>query len=104
MKEDTSPAKKLSLNASLMQAWHTVARYSTLWFVLLLVAVYGFVLFRIQAAQTASPTESEQSSQLQATATPHIDPHIVEQMHSLQDHSVNVKTLFDQARSNPFNE
>jgi len=104
MKEETLPTKKPSASASLLRIWHTLARYTTLWFALLLVAVYGFVLFRIQAAQSATPSTDDVSSQLQATTTPHVDPQVVSQMQSLQDHSVNVKTLFDQARDNPFKE
>ena len=104
MKEEATPTKKPSLNAQLMGIMHVLGRYMTLWFVLLLLVVYGFVLFQIQGAQSAQPTEGEIASQLQSIATPHVDPNVVQQMQNLQDHSVNVRTLFDQARSNPFQE
>ncbi len=104
MSQDAATTPKVSIVSSLTKVGQTLQRYMTLWFVLLLVLVYGFVLYRIQAAQSAQPTDTEISSQLQATPAPHVDPKVVEQMQSLQDHSVNVKTLFDEARSNPFKE
>ena len=87
-----------------MRVVRLLGRYATLWFALLLAVVYGFVLYRIQAAEAAQPTQTQISSQLESISTPHIDPSVVQQMLSLQDHSVNVKTLFDEARQNPFQE
>ena len=103
--EQNSQAKpKQSISSQLAAFAKTLGRYTTLWFALLLAIVYGFVLYRIQTAQSAQPTDSERSSQIQSTVTPHVNQDVVDQMQSLQDHSVNVRTLFDQARSNPFNE
>jgi len=104
MKDETTTKPKQSLTSQLAQVGRVLRRYTVLWFVLLLTIVYGFVLVRIQMAQSVQPSSDEVASQLQATATPHVDPHIVDQMLSLQDHSQNVRTLFDQARDNPFKE
>jgi len=101
---DTDAKPKKSIRDTLAPIGAAIKRYMVLWFVILLAAVYGFVVYRIQAAATAEPSDSEISAKVQATSTPHIDQAVVDQMQSLQDHSVNVKTLFDQARSNPFQE
>lgn len=98
------PANKKSLSESLHMILQRLLQYSVVLFLLFLVAVYGFVAFRIYQAGAAEPTEGAINSGTQQTATPHIDPKVVSQMESLQDRSVNVKTLFDQARSNPFGE
>lgn len=101
---DTPAKPKVSLRSSLAPAGLFIKSYMLLWFVILLAAVYGFVLYNIQAAVTAEPSQTAIDAKVQSTATPHVDPEVVQQMQSLQDHSVNVQTLFDQARSNPFQE
>lgn len=104
MKDDASPTKKPSLTTSLIQIGHKLQRFMVLWFVVLLAGVYGFVIFRIQSAETIQQNPNDVASQLRAVSTPHVDQKVVDQMLSLQDHSVNVKTLFDKARRNPFQE
>lgn len=101
---DTPNKPKQSLRSSLAPIGAMLRRYIAVWFILLLVVVYGFVLYNIQAAVTAEPSQDSIDTEVHSTATPHVDPTVVQQMQSLQDHSVNVQTLFDQARSNPFQE
>ncbi len=103
MKDNTSAAKP-SLTDQLRGVGQMLARYVVLWFVLLLVVVYGYVAFRVVMAHEARPNEADVSAEVQATATPHIDQQSIAQLQSLQDHNVNVQTLFDAARSNPFKE
>ena len=101
---DTPDKPKQSLGSQLAPIVAFFTRYLVLWFVLLLAAVYGFVLYNIQASVTAEPSQDSIDAKVQSTSTPHVDSKVVQQMQSLQDHSVNVQTLFDQARSNPFQE
>ncbi len=77
-------------------------RYSLLSFVLLIGLIYGFLLFRINTLSGQQPSEVAISQQIKAAKIPQIDKAVVKQLESLQDNSVNVKTLFNQARSNPF--
>jgi len=81
---------------------HLVSRYTIILFFLLLVAVYGFVLLKINSLSNAQPNNSAVSSQAQTVAIPHIDPNVVKQIQNLQDNSVSVQALFNQARTNPF--
>lgn len=99
-----SAKSKKSLSSSLIPVITALKRYIAIWFILLVAAVYGYVLFNIQMAVTAEPSQDTIDAQVRSSTTPHIDPSVVNQMQSLQDHSVNVQTLFDQARSNPFQE
>jgi hypothetical protein len=97
--------KKLSLSRladTVTAQLAPVRRYSLLVFLVIVAALYGFVVFRINTLSTAEPSTDAVDSQVKAAKVPHIDPKIVEQLQSLQDHSVSVQTLFDQARSNPF--
>ena len=98
---------KIDPNAIKLQVYKILAqlrKYSPVLFLLLLAAVYGFVLFRASQLISAQPSDSDVSSQTQSAVTPHVDPAAVDQLQALQDNSVSVKSLFDQARSNPFQE
>jgi hypothetical protein len=77
-------------------------RYSFLIFLIFVAAVYGFILYRISSLDSQQPSTDAVSSQVKAAQIPHINQSVVEQLQSLQDNSVSVKTLFNQARSNPF--
>lgn len=81
-----------------------LSRFSIWFFVLLLSAVYGLVMFKIITLSTAQPDDSEVASQVKAAAVPHVDPTALKQIQDLQDNSVSVQTLFNQTRSNPFQE
>lgn len=77
-------------------------RYAVVLFLLFVALVYGFLMLRIQSMQSVQPSNSPAPGTV--VATPHIDPKVVDQLQKLQDNSVSVKSLFDQARSNPFQE
>ena len=79
-----------------------IRRYGFLIFLVFVVALYGFVLLRISSLSNSQPTAEAVSSQVKAAQIPHIDQSLVDQLQSLQDNSVNVKSLFNQARNNPF--
>lgn len=102
-KPKASKTTREALMASLHKALAAAKRYAALIFFILLACVYGFVLLRINALSDV-PASSSTSSDVTVAPTPHIDQSVVKQLESLQDNSVSVKALFDQARSNPFQE
>jgi len=71
-------------------------------FLLLVIGVYGFIAWRISVLQQAQPSLDTVSSKLQAST--HIDQATITKIKQLQDNSVNVKALFNNARNNPFQE
>lgn len=77
-------------------------RYSFTLFIVFVVCLYGFLLFRVNNLSNAQPKTEDVNKQVNAAAIPHIDQAVVKQLQSLQDNSVSVQSLFDQARSNPF--
>ena len=93
-----------TLQTALVAFLKVCSQYAVVWFLLFLAGIYGFVLFQINAANSAQPSDASVTTQEQAVAAPHIDQAVVEQVLTLQDHSVNVRTLFEQARKNPFSE
>ena len=79
-----------------------VSRYAIILFFVLLVAIYGFVLLKINSLSNAQPSGTAVTSQAKTVAIPQIDPTVVKQIQNLQDNSVSVQALFNQARTNPF--
>jgi hypothetical protein len=79
-----------------------VLKYKVLIFVLFIALVYGFVWIKINGYNNAQPSTQQVDSQVQAAALPHIDQKVLKQIQSLQDNSVSVQALFNQARNNPF--
>ncbi|HVV66911.1 MAG TPA: hypothetical protein VHB72_02465 [Candidatus Saccharimonadales bacterium] len=77
-------------------------RYSFIIFLIFIACVYGFIIMRINDLNNAQPSPDAVSSQVKADRIPRIDQNVVQQLQSLQDNSVNVQALFNQARNNPF--
>jgi hypothetical protein len=97
--------KKLDVRALLDKAMarlQIVRRYSFVIFVVFVAGLYSFVLFQISNLNNTQPTADAVSAQVKAAQIPRIDPALLSQLQSLQDNSVNVQALFNQARNNPF--
>jgi len=79
-------------------------RYQTIVFIILLALIYGFLVFRINTLSSQQPSDADIALQQTASKSPHIDQTVVDKIQQLQDNSVQVKTLFSNARKNPFSE
>jgi hypothetical protein len=79
-----------------------LSRYSAILFFLLITSVYSFVVLRINTLVNTQPSQSDIDAQSKTSSVPRVDPKVAEQLQKLQDNSVNVQTLFNQARNNPF--
>lgn len=103
-------SKDINLNISfkelpqqLGRLGHKFTRIAPLTFVLFVAAIYGFLLVQITSLSNVQPDTTEISTEI-AKLSPHIDEKSASQLQSLEDNSVNVQTLFNQARNNPFGE
>ncbi len=81
-----------------------VKKYKKFLFSMLVLGLVGFLIFRINQLATAEPSEAMIEEKLQAVARPKLDQAVVDRIQQLQDQNVEVKSLFDQARNNPFDE
>lgn len=93
-----------SVPAKLGDLLNKFKRYEVILFVVLVAGVYSFLVLRINNLQNAQPNTVSGTEKVTTAATPRIDPKLVQQLQQLQDNSVSVKSLFDEARSNPFQE
>lgn len=97
--------KKKTFNKDTLYHYLTVARkYAALIMLLFLVGIYGFLAWRILSLMQAEPDQADISAQLKTVGVPKVDQSVIDKMQRLENNSVPVKTLFDQARSNPFSE
>lgn len=78
--------------------------YTALLFCVFIAILYGFVVYRVQVLNASEPDPTDVTKQSQTASVPHIDPKVLNQLQQLQDNSVTVQTLFNDGRSNPFQE
>jgi predicted negative regulator of RcsB-dependent stress response len=83
---------------------HLLRKNATIVFCLFLVGIYGFLSWRILTLLSAQPDPIAISAELETVGVPKVDQTVVSKMKQLEDNSVSVQTLFDEARSNPFQE
>ena len=90
------------LSAQLKGASKKIVAYRVFIFFLVAAGLYGYILWRINTLSNQPPSQGDVAAK--TAPQPHIDPDTLEKIQSLQDNSVNVQTLFDSARQNPFHE
>ena len=71
---------------------------------LLFAGAYGFLVLQINTLSNPVVDESAVTAGAQASPAPRIDAEAIKQLQSLKDNSVNVQTLFQPVRGNPFQE
>lgn len=85
----------------LMAVGQTYVKFIFFVFVSLLAA---FLIFQINHFSGVEPSEDEVSEKLQTIQRPHIDENSLQKIQQLQDQNVQVQSLFEQTRENPFSE
>lgn len=78
--------------------------YLSLIFIVLLLGMYSFLVFRINNLVSSEPSDEAVSEKLQTVTRPKIDQAAIDKIQQLQDNSTDVQTLFKAARDNPFQE
>ncbi len=93
-----------NLSEKLANTLQKIKRYTPVLFCLFVALLYGFLVYRVQILNSVEPADSDVASQSKTAQVPRIDPSVLKQLQSLQDNSVSVQSLFDQARNSPFQE
>lgn len=77
--------------------------YGLLIFIIFVGIVYGMLMIRIGTLLSNEPSIVDiRIKEVKSNRVPHIDEEVVKKLESLKDNSVSVQSLFDEARSNPF--
>ena len=90
--------------AKLLTFVKKLRRYVVVVFVVVLIGIYSFLVFRINGLTRSEPSDEAVQEKLQTVIRPKIDQSSVDKIQQLQDNSVEVQSLFQQARDNPFQE
>jgi hypothetical protein len=78
--------------------------YAVFIFFLIFLGLLGFLVFRINQYARVEPSEDAIQDKLKAVQRPKVDQAVLDKIQQLQAQNVEVNSLFDKARSNPFNE
>ena len=78
--------------------------YSVFLFILIALGLVGYQVFTIRTLANTEPSESAIAEKSGAEKSIRIDQSAVERIQQLQQQSVDVRTLLNQGRNNPFQE
>lgn len=79
-------------------------RYIILIFILSLALVFGFLLIRIGMLAESEPSQTAIDEKLTSVKRPKVDQNAIDKIKQLEETNVEVQSLFNQARDNPFQE
>ncbi len=99
--KDEKPGIKQQLQ-SIASKGSGITRYFWIVFICLIAVLYGYVFLKINDFMNTAPTTTQVSNNLKTTTFPTINQDVVNALYTLQNNSVSVQALFNQARSNPF--
>jgi hypothetical protein len=79
-------------------------RYLAMIFLVFFVGVYTFLTFRTNSLISSEPSDDAIAEKLKTVQRPRIDESAAKKILELEDQNIQVKTLFKEARQNPFSE
>jgi hypothetical protein len=90
--------------AKIMPVLTVLRRYLAMIFLVFFVSIYVFLTFRTTSLMSSKPDEDAITEKLKTVQRPRIDENAAEKILQLEDQNIQVKTLFKEARQNPFSE
>lgn len=102
MKNSNLDLKTIEYSAG--KLFGSVNRYRSFIFFLLLTSLYGYIVWRINVLSSAPPSTADVTTAQQNAPLSGIPETTVEKLQGLEDNSVRVQSLFNDARQSPFQE
>lgn len=96
--------QKTSIREQIKPIVRFLNTYKKFIFVIAVLLAVIFLVFRINQFSSAEPSQAQLDEKLQNATRPKIDQAVLDRIQQLQDQNVQVQSLFDQTRNNPFNE
>jgi hypothetical protein len=81
-----------------------VRRYLVLLSIVAFVIACGYLVMQINSLVRSEPSDDAVSEKLKTVQRPHIDQKSIDKIQQLQDQNIEVRSLFEAARDNPFSE
>lgn len=92
------------ISAKIIPALQGLKKYLVFIFVITVLLVYGYLVFHINTLASQQPEEDAVTERLKTVQRPKIDEDALNKIEQLEDQNIQVQTLFQQARDNPFVE
>ena len=77
-------------------------RYKVVIFVIVIVGIFGFMTMRIAHFSNLDPTELQIENTQNSLNNIKLDSNAVQKINELQSQNINIESLFNNGRSNPF--
>lgn len=95
---------KLDVSAAGKKAGAVFKRYAAFSFLVIVLCVYAFLIFRINMFTNTEPTDDQVLEKTKTTKRLRIDQSSIDKIQQLKDQNVGVQSLFEEARENPFQD
>lgn len=79
-----------------------VTRYAVIIFVFSVVSVFTFLTLQIANYANMEPTAAQQAERMSSLSSVKLDENSINKIRQLQDRNINIESLFDNGRANPF--
>lgn len=79
-------------------------RYASFIFFIAVLILYSFLVYQISRLALSEPSEAAVTEQIQNTGRIKVDEQSLQKIQQLQDQNVQVQSLFESARDNPFQD
>lgn len=79
-------------------------KYAVFIFIMVVLLTYSFVVYKVNTLSRTEPSEEAVLEKLQTVKRPKLDQSAVQKLEELEDQNVEVQSIFQQARDNPFTE
>lgn len=78
--------------------------YSLFICIILVLCIYLFIVVKIRQLANQQPSTTDVTNKLVELQTPKLDQDAVDTILQLEEESIEIRTLFNEARQNPFQE
>lgn len=92
------------LTEKLQSVKRLTLRFAPILFIVIVLSIYGFLILYVNNLTAVSVDDDEVIEMLEVTTRPQIDQQAVEAIEELQDQNIQIESLFEEARDNPFSE
>lgn len=92
------------LKPILMKTLHWLKRYGLVIGLVVVAMMYAGLIIQINLLNRREPTDQQVTEKLEKIVQPSVNEDTVNKMKDLEENSAEVKSLFKDARDNPFQE
>ncbi len=79
-------------------------QYVVLIVIIIFGAMYGFLILTSTKQVDNQPGENQISEKLQGTTRPKLDEAVANKLNELEEQNIEIQSIFQEARNNPFTE